>query len=354
MSVLEPELYLQPASPEHPSGPDLQYDADFIALETAAQGKPEQQYGDTIIPAEPPEWKEMKQLALGLLSRSKDLRVACHLARAMVELDGLAAFGECLTLIRGYVGQYWDTVHPQLDPDDDNDPTERVNVVSSLSDRLTTVAQVMRAPLVRSNILGVFSMHDVQQARGEAPTVGGDPPPDIAAIEAAFLDCDLDHLKATCQAAAQAYDDVVAIDSTITDLVGAANAASLEQLSAALKTIRDYLQGQLNRREGVEAAGGEAGLEATAEGGPSAGAAAGGGPPAVAGQIASREDVIRTIDKICEYYDRQEPSSPVPLLLRRAKRLVTKSFMDILEDLTPDGVSQARQIGGVDSDGGNE
>lgn len=351
MSVLEPELYLQPASPEHPSGPDLQYDADFIALETAAQGKPEQQYGDTIIPAEPPEWKEMKQLALGLLARSKDLRVACHLARATVEMDGLAGFGECLTLIRGYVSQYWDTVHPQLDPDDDNDPTERVNVVSSLSDRLTTVAQVMRAPLVHSNVLGIFSMHDVQQARGEAPTIGDDPPPDIAAIEAAFLDCNLDELRATCAAAAQGYDDVMGIDATITDQVGAANAASLEQLSDALKTIRDYLQGQLNRREGTDGEGAEGEEQPLSEGGAPAAA---GGPPAVAGQIASREDVIRTLDKICEYYDRQEPSSPVPLLLRRAKRLVTKSFMDILEDLTPDGVSQARQIGGVDSEGGAE
>jgi len=79
------------------------------------------------------------------------------------------------------------------------------------------------------------------------------------------------------------------------------------------------------------------------------GAARGGsGGQAISGEIRSREDVLRTIDKICEYYERYEPSSPLPMLLKRAKRLATKSFLDILEDLTPEGLSQARMIGGVE------
>ena len=40
----------------------------------------------------------------------------------------------------------------------------------------------------------------------------------------------------------------------------------------------------------------------------------------------------------------------MPLLLRRAKRLVAKNFMEILHDMVPDGVSQAEQIGGTGSD----
>ena len=53
------------------------------------------------------------------------------------------------------------------------------------------------------------------------------------------------------------------------------------------------------------------------------------------------------IDKVCLYFERNEPSSPVPLLLQRAKRLISKDFLEILRDLTPDGVSQAELIGGV-------
>ena len=59
------------------------------------------------------------------------------------------------------------------------------------------------------------------------------------------------------------------------------------------------------------------------------------------------EDAIRMIDKVCDYFERHEPSSPVPLLLNRAKRLISKDFLEILRDLTPDGVLQAESIGGV-------
>src|SRR5882757_2776454 len=66
------------------------------------------------------------------------------------------------------------------------------------------------------------------------------------------------------------------------------------------------------------------------------------------GDINSREDVILQLDRLCEYYRRHEPSSPVPMLLRRAKRLVSKEFMDIIRDLTPGGVAEAELLGGVE------
>ena len=50
------------------------------------------------------------------------------------------------------------------------------------------------------------------------------------------------------------------------------------------------------------------------------------------GAINSRNDVIQAIDRICDYYAMHEPSSPVPLLLRRAQGMVAKSFYEILED----------------------
>jgi len=66
----------------------------------------------------------------------------------------------------------------------------------------------------------------------------------------------------------------------------------------------------------------------------------------VSNAINGRKDVIRAIDRICEYYATHEPSSPVPLLLRRAQRLVAKSFYEILEDMIPDSIAQAKIISG--------
>lgn len=350
MSALKSELQLQPISPEEPCGPNLQYDPDFIELETTAQGKPEQQYGDTIIPAEPPDWREVKRQALALHRRTKDLRVASHLARAAIETDGLPGFCDCLTLMRGYIEEYWEQVHPQLDPEDDNDPTERVNIVASLADKLTTVAQLLQAPMIRS-ALGAFSYRDVLVARGEATYLGEGAPPEMNVIEASFFDLDLDKLRESIATLEQGYSDAVAIEDLVTRQVGSTNAVSMEQLSGTLRTICDFMLRQFRLRESGE---GSDDLEADTTENSQEAEAPTRAVQAIAGEIRTREDVLRTLDKICEYYDRNEPSSPVPMLLKRAKRLATKSFLDILEDLSPDGLSQARLIGGVDQSSSEE
>jgi type VI secretion system protein ImpA len=65
------------------------------------------------------------------------------------------------------------------------------------------------------------------------------------------------------------------------------------------------------------------------------------------GEIRSREEAIRAIDAAVLFFRKYEPSSPVPLLLERARRLVSKGFMEVLEDIAPDGLAQARIIGGI-------
>ncbi len=70
------------------------------------------------------------------------------------------------------------------------------------------------------------------------------------------------------------------------------------------------------------------------------------------GELRSRDDVIRTLDRVCAYFRAHEPSSPVPLLLERAKHLVSKDFMEIVRNLAPDGVGQVETIRGPeDGDG---
>jgi len=67
--------------------------------------------------------------------------------------------------------------------------------------------------------------------------------------------------------------------------------------------------------------------------------------------VGSRDDVIKSLDKICKYYERHEPSSPIPLLIKRCRRLVNKSFLEIVSDLAPDGLKQARLVVGKPGDG---
>ena len=65
------------------------------------------------------------------------------------------------------------------------------------------------------------------------------------------------------------------------------------------------------------------------------------------GAIKSRQDAIRALDAVAEFFRRNEPSSPIPLFLERAKRLVSKDFLEVLADIAPDAVPQARSAGGL-------
>ncbi len=60
--------------------------------------------------------------------------------------------------------------------------------------------------------------------------------------------------------------------------------------------------------------------------------------------------MIRALDKVCEYYRRTEPSSPVPFLLERAKRMAAMDFVELMRELAPDGLKQATNVMGVSPD----
>jgi len=64
-------------------------------------------------------------------------------------------------------------------------------------------------------------------------------------------------------------------------------------------------------------------------------------------EVGSREEALHLMELACAYYEQHEPSSPLPLLIRRAQRLADKNFLDILRDLAPDGVHQAQMIAGM-------
>jgi len=118
---------------------------------------------------------------------------------------------------------------------------------------------------------------------------------------------------------------------------GSEVAPSLDPLSSQLLKMHRLLQAQLAARPD-----GQTAASAAANAGDT-----GGEQAAAPGVIRSREDAIRALDAVTEFFRRNEPSSPIPLLLARAKRLVSKSFLDVLADIAPDALGVARAAGGL-------
>jgi type VI secretion system protein ImpA len=138
-------------------------------------------------------------------------------------------------------------------------------------------------------------------------------------------------------------DHTIGIEAALRTHVDAGRIPDMGGLRGILAAIRGRLESHLTKR-GVapSAAEGEAGaVKPVTESGKE---------KPVSGEIRSAEDVVSALEKICQYYERHEPSSPVPLLLRRAQRLVSKSFLEIIRDLSPEAKKQIENIGGVSGD----
>jgi type VI secretion system protein ImpA len=339
-NIIAPEEWLQPVSEEVPCGEDLSYDPNFQALENMIRGKPETQFSE----AKPPEWKQVRSLCLELLARSKDLRIALILVVAELELEGLPGFKESLAFLKGLLERYWQHVHPQLDPAENNDPLQRINIIASIAmpigsfgDNFRVLERLQAAPLCDSVQMGRYSLSDILQA--ETATAGdGRPTADLAQIEAAFRDSTPDQLTLLYQAINESIASVEAIDAQLTSTVGPNNAPDLTRLSTELisiqKRIAPYLPVTTPRLSAEETASvSQTSTQSDAMLLPRA-------------EIGSRQDVVRMLQKICQYYAQAELSSPVPLILKRAMRLAEMDFVQIIKEMAPEAIGEIFRIAG--------
>jgi type VI secretion system protein ImpA len=342
MPLIDTENLLQPIAGDEPTGTNLEYDPAFAALERVAQGKPEQQMGQTIVPGEPPDWKAVHDQAALLLGRSKDLRIVSHLVRALLHRQGFVGLCEGLEVVRGLLERFWTPLHPRLDADDEHDPTIRISALALLSDA-QVLATLRAAPLVQSRAFGAVSLRDIAVASGEMPAAPDGPKMEMTAVEAAFQDVSDEALEATAVAITKAVEHLRRIESAFTEGAGVAG-PDIAGLTQVLNQANKAVAPRLERRKAAALA--------------TAGAADGtvhtngtGHRAALSGEILSRDDVVRALDKICDYYARHEPSSPLPLLLQRCKRLATMSFIEIVREMMPDGMPQVELIAGKREEG---
>jgi len=254
------------------------------------------------------------------------------LVRALLNRSGFAGFEEGLGLVSAMLERYWGTLHPQLDPDDGNDPTIRINTLTALCGP-DAVQSLRLAPLFRSRALGPVTARDCLGTEGARL--------DPAAVDAALKEVALEELEALLGACDRTVEHIRAMERAFEEQVGT-RGPDLSRLMLLVQQLLKFLRPRLaaRRPDGESTAHDEngsangAGMHDSPAGRP-------------LGDVRSRDDVIRALDKICDYYQRYEPSSPIPLLIVRCKRLVSMNFLDILRDLAPEGLSQAEVVTGT-------
>ncbi|EGT4281755.1 hypothetical protein DOX53_20730 [Cronobacter malonaticus] len=138
IQTLQVSEYYQPLTLPLPGalscGVSLEYDPDFILLQSRLQPRLDAEYGHFIEAAEPVNWAEIERECFTLFNRSKDLRLLIILMRCRLRQTGLVALEEGLTALFFLLTRWPDDIHPQLYDEGEFDPLMRINALNELED----------------------------------------------------------------------------------------------------------------------------------------------------------------------------------------------------------------------------
>lgn len=333
------EALLTPVSAEAPCGENLEYDADFQAMELASQGKAEQQFGETIIPAEPADWVKVENYAISLLTRTKDLRVMTALTHAWTKRRGLPGYADGLSLLQNALERYWETLHPQLEEAGEHDPFYRINSLAGLGDKSALTATLRQASLLR-NAGGEISLRDAQAlldgSKSECPDYPGG--------RARLADELARGGQPGIEALLHSQQRLQSIHELLINTLGAGGAPETEQLRKMLSVVADACQS--TDIHALIPTLTDASAPASADATPAP-------APAPSAQvdwrsinISSRAEAQLMLEKVKQYFLRHEPSHPAPLMIDRMQKVLELNFMEMIRDLAPDGVHQLENIFG--------
>jgi type VI secretion system protein ImpA len=332
---------LAPIGAEQSSGVSLDGTQELVAFD-AMVAEPDDAPIAGVEVSDERDWRVISREALKLLATSKDLRIAAQLARARLKTDGLGDFCDAICLICDWTQRFWPTVHPQLEPDT-GEATARINALEELASA-PMLAQLRSTHLAVLPGLGPVTVKDATTLPPGRLVSKGPEPHVIAAVELLGVP-GLEQLIARLAAARSAFEQLTAFirEKTGTGLrIKALTAAKGEKAGVldALEALLAATHRRLTAPDGADSAAATSIAEPIANG-------AAPSPAAAPGSIGSRADVISTLEAVCSYYASSEPGSPVPLLLRRAQRLVPMDFFALMQDLARDALPAIAQIAGT-------
>lgn len=318
---------------------DFQSLPEYQALVVAATPKAERSMGDSVIPAEPPQWKEVQSLSKSLLDQwSNELELHIFAIQAESNINGFEGFERSFRRAYELLDAQWESVQPPPDEDDPEDRYyERVNFIQELSQQPAFLDSLYRLPLASARGIGEFSARDIDISAGNVEASDEDRARcQDGLIRGAFAESETEQL----QRLGSSLDALILLCSDMEALFIAksdnTNPVSLTELVERLQICRgrflEYAEEHLPSSQAEEVSD-EA--NSLTDSGNAAGAA-GQGRLASTGTIRSRTDVSDAFAAILRYYQVYEPSSPVRLFVVRAREFVDKSFFDLLRDLVPE------------------
>ncbi len=272
-------------------------------------------------------WTVVAEGVPELLSLSRDIDLLGWYCEAQLRLEGLPGLRDAFALTHDCVTHFWDKgLHPQ---ESDEGPGERIASLVALNGEEQPGALIR--PLRMTAL--AFDSEDQPVGLWQAQSAGT-----RALFETSVRAAAITDVRVTYQAAQEALDSYERLGKFLRGHVGIDGfpigfiKATLEEIIASLVGV--FPAGALDPVvEVAEDAG------AVVIG--SDGVAVRTAPAAATGEINNREDAIKAILKVADFFDKADPHSMIGQSLRDAARRARLSWQDYLEELIPN--SDARK-----------
>ncbi len=348
--VIDLESLLYPISEDNPSGENQQYTGLYDEIREARRADEELVQGDWKRELKSADWRTVYQLTTeALTSKTKDLQIGAWLTEAIIKLHGFYGLRDGLLLTRRLHEEFWDTIFPE---EDEGDLEARANALSWL-DRAAALA-IKEAPITQSS-KGAYSYFKYEESKGfDVPDNLEAQDPEVveratqakaqATAEGKITSEDWRNAKnasnrayyeQTFKVLNECWEEFKQLDSVMDEKFGR-QTPGLGDLKKSLDAIRAFVELIVKEKRILEPDpadeedySGEA--DETTDGDQR-----GGRGSASSGPIGSRQEALRRLHELADFFRKTEPHSPVSYLVQRAVKWGNMPLEVWLKDVIKD------------------
>lgn len=351
-AVLDFDSLLIPISEENPSGESLQYSGIYDEIRESRRADEDIAQGDWQHELKVADFRKVVDLAIpALTSQTKDLQICVWLAEALSRQNGFIGLRDGLRLAREMQANFWQTIYPEID---EGDMEGRANALEWLDKQCSLVAR--ETPITAGEGVNFIGFEDsktfdipenieeleyekqqkLQELRQQAETENRITGERWRKAKAQTRRQFYEELSFTLDECWSEYEQ---LNSTIEELFERNQMPALLQLKKSLDLIRDLVKKLLQEKRQAEpteeelAAGNEITEEIISEDGETITVA---GVAGTSGPIKSRQDALKRLSEVAEYFRKTEPHSPVSHLVSRSVKWGNMSLESLLQELVKD------------------
>lgn len=351
-AVIDFDALLNPISEENPSGVSIAYEQIYDDIREARKSDDALAQGDWQRELKVADYRKVIDLAtLAISSQSKDLQICAWFSEALTKEFGFVGLRDSLRLMRNVLENFWGSCFPEIE---DGDQEGRANAIEALD---KNCSQAARGILITAgegiSFIGFeeskrfdfpedFSSYDSAQQekfselKSEAESnnrVTGERWRKAKSLTRRLFYEELSFVLEEC------WNEYKSLDGLIESNFDRNQMPGLNNLKKTLDEIRDTVKKLLLEKRELEPTEEElnAGTETTEETvSENSEVTVTTGVAGTSGPIKSRQDALKRLTEVADFFHKTEPHSPVSHLVKRAVKWGNMPLENLLQELVKD------------------